>query len=161
MEYALHRLAYDSKNKLDNFNEQIWIPHLLYRLFKEKASVENITKIKIEKIKYIFSEYRYYNNFRTMFLSRYLDETNLTQIENYLKKYNSFIVNKDIKRSMFDKIPFPAIIYALLFILITKNIFYTEKNLDNNEVDNDGEEEEEKLNEKDEKEDKKKKKKEQ
>jgi hypothetical protein len=120
LEYALHRLAYEGKNKLEDFNEKIWIPHLIYRLFDNKT---NITKIKIEKMRYTFSKYSTdNNNFRSSFVSRYLDETNLTIIEDYLKKHHSLIVDKNIKKSIFYRIPFAAIIYALIFIFLTIKI---------------------------------------
>jgi hypothetical protein len=121
LEYALHRLAYEGKNKMEDFNEKVWIPHLIYRLFNDKTFVGNITKIKIEKIRYSFSKYSD-NHFRTSFISRYLDDTNLTQIEEYLKKHNSLIINKEIKKNILGKIPFPAIMYTLTFILIMSKI---------------------------------------
>ena len=124
LEYALHRLAYEGKNKMEDFNEKLWIPHLIYRLFNDKTFVENITKIKIEKIRYYFSKYSD-NHFRTSFISRYLDDTNLTQIEEYLKKHNSLIINKEIKKNILGKIPFPAIMYTLTFILIMRKIVPT------------------------------------
>ena len=124
LEYALHRLAYEGKNKMEDFNEKVWIPHLIYRLFNDKTFVGNITKIKIEKIRYYFSKYSD-NHFRTSFISRYLDDTNLTQIEEYLKKHNSLIINKEIKKNILGKIPFPAIMYTLTFILIMRKIVPT------------------------------------
>ena len=142
LEYALHRLAYEGKNKLENFNEKIWIPHLIYRLFNDKTLIGNITKIKIEKIRYSFSRYSD-NNFRTSFISRFLDETNLTQIEEYLKKHNSLIINKEYKKSIFYKIPLPTIVYALLFIFIMKGIFPNNPNKIKNKNDNEENEEKE------------------
>ena len=121
LEYALHRLAYEGKNKLENFNEKVWIPHLIYRLFYDKVILENITKIKIEKIKYYYSKYSE-NNFRTSFISKYLDDTNLTKIEEYLKKHNSFIINKDNKKSIFSKIPLPIIMYTLILIILMSKV---------------------------------------
>ena len=121
LEYALHRLAYEGKNKLENFNEKVWIPHLIYRLFSNKTNEGNITKIKIEKIRYTFSKYLD-NNFRTSIISRYLEDTNLTQIEEYLRKHNSLIINKDIKKNIFSLIPFQGIIFALIFIFIVSKI---------------------------------------
>ena len=136
LEYALHRLAYEEKNKLEDFNEKIWIPHLLYRLFNEKAAKENITKIKIEKVRFYFSKYSD-NNFRSSFLSKYLDDTNLTQIEEYLKKHNSSIIDKDYKINLFHKIPLSGIIFTLIFIFITIKLYPyisgEEKNKDNEE----------------------------
>lgn len=143
LEYALHRLAYEEKNKLEDFNEKIWIPHLLYRLFNEKAAKENITKIKIEKVRFYFSKYSD-NNFRSSFLSKYLDDTNLTQIEEYLKKHNSSIIDKDYKINLFHKIPLSAIIFTLIFIFITIKLYPyisgEEKNKDNEENEENGEE---------------------
>ena len=133
LEYALHRLAYEDKNKLENYNEKVWIPHLIYRLFKDKVIGRNITKIKIEKIRYSFSKYNKDNNFRTSFVSKYLDETNLTQIEEYLKKHNSLIINKDNKKSIFCFIPIPSIIYALLFLFTVKKVIPLIPNDDNDE----------------------------
>jgi hypothetical protein len=121
LEYALHRLAYEGKNKLENFNEKVWIPHLIYRLFSNKTNEGNITKIKIEKIRYTFSKYLD-NNFRTSIISRYLEDTNLTQIEEYLRKHKSLIINKDIKKNIFSLIPFQGIIFALIFIFIVSKI---------------------------------------
>lgn len=121
LEYALHRLAYEGKNKLENFNEKVWIPHLIYRLFSNKTDEGNITKIKIEKIRYTFSKYLD-NNFRTSIISRYLEDTNLTQIEEYLRKHNSLIINKDIKKNIFNLIPFQGIIFAVIFIFIASKI---------------------------------------
>jgi hypothetical protein len=121
LEYALHRLAYEGKNKLENFNEKVWIPHLLYRLFSNKTNEGNITKIKIEKIRYTFSKYLD-KNFRTSIISRYLEDTNLTQIEDYLRKHNSLIINKDIKKNIFSLIPFQGIIFAMIFIFIVSKI---------------------------------------
>ena len=122
LEYALHRLAYEGKNKLEDFNEKAWIPHLLYKLFDNKTIEGNITKIKIEKIRYSFPRYSSDNSFKTNFISKYLDDTNLTIIEEYLIKHNSLIVDKSIKKSIFHKIPFAAIIYALIFIFLTIKI---------------------------------------
>ncbi len=122
LEYALHHLAYEGKNKLEDFNEKVWIPHLIYRLFNDKTFQGNITKIKIEKIRYSFSKYNSDNNFRSSFISKYLDETNLTQIEEYLKKHNSLILNKDNKQSLFNKIPFALIVYTLLFLLLLRKL---------------------------------------
>ena len=138
LEYALHRLAYEGKNKLENYNEKIWIPHLIYKLFNNKTLIGNITKIKIDKIRYSFSKYSSDNYFRTSFMSNYLDETNLTQIEEYLKKHNSLIINNEDKKSIFYYIPLPTIIYALILIFIMKGIipnYYPEeiKNKNNNE----------------------------
>lgn len=146
LEYALHRLAYESKNKLEDFNDKIWIPHLIYRLINDNILKENITKIKIDKIRYSFSKYSSDNNFRTSFISKYLDETNLTQIEDYLKKHNSLMINKENKKSFFYKIPIQSIIYALLFIFITKNILPDFNNNDNNEAVNKKDEENEDKN---------------
>ena len=122
LEYALHRLAYEGKNKLEDFNEKAWIPHLLYKLFDNKTVEGNITKIKIEKIRYSFPRYSSDNSFKTNFISKYLDDTNLTIIEEYLIKHNSLIVDKTIKKSIFGKIPFGAIIYTLIFIFLTMKI---------------------------------------
>ena len=119
LEFALHKLAYEGKKKLEDFNEIIWIPHLLYRLFNNRTNEGNITKIKIEKIRYTFLKYSSDNNLRSSFVSRYLDETNLTIIEDYLKKHYSLIVDKNIKKNIFSLIPFAGIIYALIFIYIT------------------------------------------
>ena len=113
LEYALHHLAYEN-NGIKNFTEKIWIPHLVYKIFNEKQKEENITKIKIEKIRYIFSRYSD-DHFRTNFISRYLDDTNLTVVGDFLKKYNSFII-QDFSPNFFTKIPFPLIIYTLIFI---------------------------------------------
>jgi hypothetical protein len=131
LEYALHHLAYEGKNKLENFNEKVWIPHLIYRLFNDKVIGRNITKIKIEKIRYSLPKYNIDNNFRTSFVSKYLDETNLTQIEEYLKKHNSLIINKDNKKSIFCFIPIHSIIYALLFIFTVKKVIPLIPNDDN------------------------------
>ena len=138
LEYALHRLAYEGKNKLENYNEKIWIPHLIYKLFNNKTLIGNITKIKIDKVRYSFSKYSSDNYFRTSFMSNYLDETNLTQIEEYLKKHNSLIINNEDKKSIFYYIPLATIIYALILIFIMKGIipnYYPEeiKNKNNNE----------------------------
>ena len=74
-------------------------------------------------MRYTFSKYSTdNNNFRSSFVSRYLDETNLTIIEDYLKKHHSLIVDKNIKKSIFYRIPFAAIIYALIFIFLTIKI---------------------------------------
>jgi len=121
LEYALHRLAYEGKNKLDNFNEKAWIPHLLYKLLNNKTDEGNITKIKIEKIRYTFSKYLD-NNFRTSIISRYLEDTNLTQIEEYLRKHNSLIINKDFKKNIFSLVPFQGIIFALMLIFMASKI---------------------------------------
>ena len=85
---------------MKNFSERIWIPHLIYKLLNEKKKEENITKIKIDKIRYTFSKYSD-DHFRTNFISRYLDDTNLTIIEEYLKKYNSFMV-QDFNHNFFN-----------------------------------------------------------
>ena len=113
LEYALHSLAYEN-NGMKNLTEKIWIPHLIYKIFNEKQKEENITKIKIDKIRYTFSKYSD-DHFRTNFISRYLDDTNLTLIEDFLKKYNSFIV-KNFDNNVFSKIPFAMIMYTLIFI---------------------------------------------
>ena len=113
LEYALHHLAYEN-NYIKNFTEKIWIPHLIYKIFNEKQKEENITKIKIEKIRYIFSRYSD-DHFRTSFISRYIDDTNLTVIGEFLKKYNSFII-QDFSPNFFTKIPLPLIMYTLIFI---------------------------------------------
>ena len=115
LEYALHHLAYEDKNGLKNLTEKIWIPHLIYKLFKDKKKEENITKIKIDKIRYTFSKYSD-DHFRTNFISRYLDDTNLTIIEEFLKKYNSFIIMEH-DNNFFSRIPFALIMYTLVFIL--------------------------------------------
>ena len=44
-----------------------------------------------------------------------MDDTNLTLIEDFLKKYNSFIV-KNFDNNVFSKIPFAMIMYTLIFI---------------------------------------------
>ena len=119
LEYALHHLAYEN-NGIKNFSEKIWIPHLLYKIFSEKQKEENITKIKIDKIRYTFSRYSD-DHFRTNFISRYLDDTNLTIIEEYLKKYNSFMV-RDSNPNFFRKIPFAMIMYTLILILSLSKI---------------------------------------
>ena len=113
LEYALHHLAYEN-NGMKNLTDKIWIPHLIYKIFNEKKKEENITKIKIDKIRYIFSKYSD-DHFRTNFISRYLDDTNLTIIEQFLKKYNSYII-KDFNNNIFTKIPFALIMYTLVFI---------------------------------------------
>ena len=143
LEYALHRLAYEGKNKLEDFNEKVWIPHLLYRLFDNKTIEGNITKIKIEKIRYSFSRYSD-NAFTTSFISKYLDETNLTRIEDYLKKHNSLIIDKNIKKSIFYKIPFANIIYTLILIIITIKIlpYFLVEDKKNNENENEDNNEE-------------------
>ena len=140
LEYALHRLAYEGKNKLEDFNEKIWIPHLLYRLLNEKANTENITKIKIEKVRYTFSQYSD-NNFRSSFMSKYLDDTNLTQIEEYLKKHNSSMIDKDYKINLFHKIPFSGIIFSLIFIFITMKMYPYISGEENNNKENEENEE--------------------
>ena len=113
LEYALHHLAYEN-NGMKNLTDKIWIPHLIYKIFNEKKKEENITKIKIDKIRYIFSKYSD-DHFRTNFISRYLDDTNLTIIEEFLKKYNSYII-QDFNNNIFAKIPFALIMYTLVFI---------------------------------------------
>ena len=113
LEYALHHLAYEN-NGMKNLTDKIWIPHLIYKIFNEKKKEENITKIKIDKIRYIFSKYSD-DHFRTNFISRYLDDTNLTIIEEFLKKYNSYII-KDFNNNIFTRIPFALIMYTLVFI---------------------------------------------
>ena len=113
LEYALHHLAYEN-NGMKNLTDKIWIPHLIYKIFNEKKKEENITKIKIDKIRYIFSKYSD-DHFRTNFISRYLDDTNLTIIEQFLKKYNSYII-QDFNNNIFSKIPFALIMYTLVFI---------------------------------------------
>ena len=113
LEYALHHLAYEN-NGMKNLTDKIWIPHLIYKIFNEKKKEENITKIKIDKIRYIFSKYSD-DHFRTNFISRYLDDTNLTIIEEFLKKYNSYII-QDFNNNIFTKIPFALIMYTLVFI---------------------------------------------
>ena len=120
LEYALHHLAYEN-NGMKNFSEKIWIPHLLYRIFNEKQKEENITKIKIDKIRYTFSKYSD-DHFRTNFISRYLDDTNLTVIEDYLKKYNSTMVRDFNSTNFFSKIPFAMIMYALILIFTMNKI---------------------------------------
>ena len=120
LEYALHHLAYEN-NSIKNFTEKIWIPHLLYKIFNEKQKEENITKIKIDKIRYIFSKYSD-DHFRTNFISRYLDDTNLTIIEEFLKKYNSYMVQEFNDNNIFNKIPFPLIMYTLIFIFTLSKI---------------------------------------
>ena len=120
LEYALHHLAYEN-NSIKNFTEKIWIPHLLYKIFNEKQKEENITKIKIDKIRYIFSKYSD-DHFRTNFISRYLDDTNLTIIEEFLKKYNSYMVQEFNDNNIFNKIPFPLIMYTLIFIFSLNKI---------------------------------------
>ena len=146
LEYALHHLAYEN-NGIKNFSEKIWIPHLLYKIFSEKQKEENITKIKIDKIRYTFSRYSD-DHFRTNFISRYLDDTNLTIIEEYLKKYNSFMV-RDSNPNFFRKIPFAMIMYTLILILsLSKiiNLIPSEDNGKENEknIEINKEEEEEK-----------------
>ena len=146
LEYALHHLAYEN-NGTKNFSEKIWIPHLLYKIFSEKQKEENITKIKIDKIRYTFSRYSD-DHFRTNFISRYLDDTNLTIIEEYLKKYNSFMV-RDSNPNFFRKIPFAMIMYTLILILsLSKiiNLIPSEDNGKENEknIEINKEEEEEK-----------------
>ena len=113
LEYALHHLAYEN-NGMKNLTDKIWIPHLIYKIFNEKKKEENITKIKIDKIRYIFSKYSD-DHFRTNFISRYLDDTNLTIIEQFLKKYNSYII-QDFNNNIFNRIPFALIMYTLVFI---------------------------------------------
>ena len=113
LEYALHHLAYEN-NGMKNLTDKIWIPHLIYKIFNEKKKEENITKIKIDKIRYIFSKYSD-DHFRTNFISRYLDDTNLTIIEQFLKKYNSYII-QDFNNNIFTRIPFALIMYTLVFI---------------------------------------------
>ena len=113
LEYALHHLAYEN-NGMKNLTDKIWIPHLIYKIFNEKKKEENITKIKIDKIRYIFSKYSD-DHFRTNFISRYLDDTNLTIIEQFLKKYNSYII-QDFNNNIFSRIPFALIMYTLVFI---------------------------------------------
>ena len=49
LEYALHHLAYEGKSKLEDFNEKVWIPHLIYRLFNDKTFEGNITQTKNKK----------------------------------------------------------------------------------------------------------------
>ena len=119
LEYALHNLAYEN-NYMKNFSEKIWIPHLIYKMLNEKKKEENITKIKIDKIRYTFSKYSD-DHFRTNFISRYLDDTNLTIIEEYLKKYNSYMV-QDFSNNFFNKIPFSKIMYTLIIIFALKKI---------------------------------------
>ena len=119
LEYALHHLAYEN-NGMKNFTEKIWIPHLLYKIFNEKQKEENITKIKIDKIRYTFSKYSD-DHFRTNFISKYLDDTNLTMIEEFLKKYNSFMV-RNFKTNFFSKIPFAMIMYTLILIFSLSKI---------------------------------------
>ena len=119
LEYALHHLAHEN-NGMKNFSEKIWIPHLLYKIFNEKKKEENITKIKIDKIRYTFSKYSD-DHFRTNFISRYLDDTNLTIIEEFLKKYDSFMV-RDFKTNFFSKIPFALIMYSLILIFSISKI---------------------------------------
>ena len=136
----MHRLAYEGKNKLEDFNEKIWIPHLLYRLLNEKGNTENITKIKIEKVRYTFSQYSD-NNFRSSFMSKYLDDTNLTQIEEYLKKHNSSMIDKDYKINLFHKIPFSGIIFSLIFIFITMKMYPYISGEENNNKENEENEE--------------------
>jgi hypothetical protein len=114
LEYALHHLAYEN-NGIKNLTEKIWIPHLIYKIFNEKQKEENITKIKIDKIRYIFSKYSD-DHFRTNFISRYLDDTNLTIIEQFLKKYNSYMIQDINNNNIFNKIPFELIMYTLIFI---------------------------------------------
>ena len=113
LEYALHHLDYEN-NGMKNLTDKIWIPHLIYKIFNEKKKEENITKIKIDKIRYIFSKYSD-DHFRTNFISRYLDDTNLTIIEQFLKKYNSYII-QDFNNNIFTRIPFALIMYTLVFI---------------------------------------------
>ena len=128
LEYALHHLAYEN-NYMKNFSERIWIPHLIYKLLNEKKKEENITKIKIDKIRYTFSKYSD-DHFRTNFISRYLDDTNLTIIEEFLKKYNSFMV-QDFNNNFFNKIPFSKIMLTLIIILTFKKITDLIPNVDN------------------------------
>ena len=153
LEYALHHLAYEN-NGMKNFSEKIWIPHLLYRIFNEKQKEENITKIKIDKIRYTFSKYSD-DHFRTNFISRYLDDTNLTIIEDYLKKYNSFMV-QDSNVNFFSKIPFAMIMYALILIFSMNKI--AKLTIPDNTDKNEGDVIMERIEEKEEKEDKEEKK---
>ena len=149
LEYALHHLAYEN-NGIKNFSEKIWIPHLLYKIFSEKQKEENITKIKIDKIRYTFSRYSD-DHFRTNFISRYLDDTNLTIIEDYLKKYNSFMV-RDSNPNFFKKIPFAMIMYTLILILsLSKiiNLIPSEDNEKENEKNIEINKEEEEKDDKD------------
>ena len=149
LEYALHHLAYEN-NGIKNFSEKIWIPHLLYKIFSEKQKEENITKIKIDKIRYTFSRYSD-DHFRTNFISRYLDDTNLTIIEEYLKKYNSFMV-RDSNPNFFRKIPFEMIMYTLILILsLSKiiNLIPSEDNEKENEKNIEINKEEEEKDDKD------------
>ena len=149
LEYALHHLAYEN-NGIKNFSEKIWIPHLLYKIFSEKQKEENITKIKIDKIRYTFSRYSD-DHFRTNFISRYLDDTNLTIIEEYLKKYNSFMV-RDSNPNFFRKIPFAMIMYTLILILsLSKiiNLIPSEDNGKENEKNNEKNKDEEEKDDKD------------
>ena len=149
LEYALHHLAYEN-NGIKNFSEKIWIPHLLYKIFSEKQKEENITKIKIDKIRYTFSRYSD-DHFRTNFISRYLDDTNLTIIEEYLKKYNSFMV-RDSNPNFFRKIPFAMIMYTLILILsLSKiiNLIPSEDNEKENEKNIEINKEEEEKDDKD------------
>ena len=128
LEYALHHLAYEN-NYMKNFSERIWIPHLIYKLLNEKKKEENITKIKIDKIRYTFSKYSD-DHFRTNFISRYLDDTNLTIIEEFLKKYNSFMV-QDFNNNFFNKIPFSKIMLTLIIILTFRKITDLIPNVEN------------------------------
>ena len=149
LEYALHHLAYEN-NGIKNFSEKIWIPHLLYKIFSEKQKEENITKIKIDKIRYTFSRYSD-DHFRTNFISRYLDDTNLTIIEEYLKKYNSFMI-RDSNPNFFKKIPFAMIMYTLILIIsLSKiiNLIPAEDNEKENEKNNEINKEEEEKDDKD------------
>ena len=120
LEYALHFLAYEDKIGMKNLSDKIWIPHLIYKIFNEKQKEENITKIKIDKIRYSFSKYSD-DHFRTNFISSYLDDTNLTIIEDYLKKYNSYMI-RDNENNFFSKIPFALIMYTLIIIFALNKI---------------------------------------
>ena len=155
LEYALHHLAYEN-NGIKNFSEKIWIPHLLYKIFNEKKKEENITKIKIDKIRYTFSKYSD-DNFRTNFISRFLDDTNLTIIEEFLKKYNSSMI-RDSNPNFFRKIPFAMIMYTLILIVFLSklvNLIPIEDNNNNKkenekniEIDKDKDEKEDEIKEK-------------
>ena len=146
LEYALHRLAYEGKNKLEDFKEKAWIPHLLYKLFNDKTLEGNITKIKIEKIRYSFSKYSTDSSFKTSFISKYLDDTNLTQIEEFLKKHKSFILSKDNKKSIFYLIPLSTIIYTLLFLILISKIIPLIHNDEDDKTNNDDNANEKNIN---------------
>ena len=121
LEYALHILAYEEKNRIEKLNEKIWIPHLIYRLFNDKIMKGNITKVKIEKIRYTFSRYSD-KNFKTTTLSKYLNDINLSEIEEFLTKYKSFIVKKELNKNMLGQIPLHLIIFSLLLIILVQKI---------------------------------------